>query len=529
MTTKNLKDAQIALELKYSKVNCRQYILDDIQNSQEVIDSIELCHKYILDWCETPTYDSKQEMLLQLLEKDKEHKGKYIIDMLWSILCEIFLGDRLQNATALVGRCIRFLPWSREDYIEPLLLKRLGEIIYWMAEADLVDTILPRDSETEMLMVANPWALSDKTIELLALSKFVPPMIHPPKRVKSIKDSGYFRHKSQIMSKWWNQDNEGNIGLNFINRRNATPFKIDLDYLNVCDDVMDFSLDEDEWDEDVIADLEKQEKQWQKFQIDTNEIAREITQLSIDNGGDGKIYFNTFYDNRGRKYCRGYHISYQGNSHRKAMLNFAETCEIDGIAKYLDKFKGLSSVLPEEPKVNTSNVTKELVNIKLVSPKGSSGFYLAKDQAKANISTQFIGKGSEASSTNAYRIAYGNLANTMDYNSNDTVFVSVEGMRRNRVLVTEIYPELNAAIQAGASIITDNTTNRTRAYNIGEKELADYLTHKGYVENETEGYSIWSEQTIELEEIDLTDLDFELAEDNTISINDDEEEMIFDI
>lgn len=106
--------------------------------------------------------------------------------------------------------------------------------------------------------------------------------------------------------------------------------------------------------------------------------------------------------------------------------------------------------------------------------------FVAKDQAKSDRANKFIGRGSARSSTNAYRVAWGELANCGEYAANDVVFVSVEGARSGRVGLDT--GEVIAAIKAGASFIADTPYNRQRSYNVGERELALLLSTNGYRE-----------------------------------------------
>ena len=101
-------------------------------------------------------------------------------------------------------------------------------------------------------------------------------------------------------------------------------------------------------------------------------------------------------------------------------------------------------------------------------------------QGKAIRANKFIGRGSALSSTEAYRIAAGAHANTRTYAASDVVFVSAEGDRRNRMAPDFI--ELGKAVSAGATFITDGPYDRNRSYNIGEREVADFLIGHGYVE-----------------------------------------------
>jgi hypothetical protein len=116
--------------------------------------------------------------------------------------------------------------------------------------------------------------------------------------------------------------------------------------------------------------------------------------------------------------------------------------------------------------------------------------YTAKDQKKANGANKFIGWGTAASSTRAYAIAYGDMANTGEYTDTDTVFVSVEGARSRRIPLSE--HEVILAANAGVTFHTDGPADRWRPYNVGEREVAELLQKLGYREaRHPEGFTVW--------------------------------------
>ena len=132
----------------------------------------------------------------------------------------------------------------------------------------------------------------------------------------------------------------------------------------------------------------------------------------------------------------------------------------------------------------------------------------AKD--KGSISNKFIGFGEEGSSTNAYRVQAGDKANTGDYNSQDTIFVSVPGKRGNaetrKQYQDKTIKEAIKAIEAGATLITDNIDYINNSdYNEGEKRLYQNLEHKGYhYETITVGNSKvgkWTKQSTQKKEV----------------------------
>lgn len=112
---------------------------------------------------------------------------------------------------------------------------------------------------------------------------------------------------------------------------------------------------------------------------------------------------------------------------------------------------------------------------------GGTGPYAAKDQAKSDQANKFIGRGSAASSTAKYAKAWGARANTGQYTSSDVVFVSAEGNRGGRIAPD--LDEIGRAVQARATIITDDKANRDREYNVGEREVAKFLAESGYRES----------------------------------------------
>ena len=67
--------------------------------------------------------------------------------------------------------------------------------------------------------------------------------------------------------------------------------------------------------------------------------------------------------------------------------------------------------------------------------KSTAKKWLPKEKVKTKIATQFIGEGSEGSSTQAYNKMYAeeNLSNTGNYDSSDIIYVSSNGRRNNRV------------------------------------------------------------------------------------------------
>jgi hypothetical protein len=90
------------------------------------------------------------------------------------------------------------------------------------------------------------------------------------------------------------------------------------------------------------------------------------------------------------------------------------------------------------------------------------------------------------------------LANTGNYNSNDLVYVSSNGNRGARFINVKdgvlqgAYKNVDRAIAVGARFIMDTKSHldSTSGYNLGEMDMANYLSSKGYVRDDKTG--IWS-------------------------------------
>jgi len=131
-------------------------------------------------------------------------------------------------------------------------------------------------------------------------------------------------------------------------------------------------------------------------------------------------------------------------------------------------------------------VTAELPAI--ASPTAQK--HVPKELVKTRIATQFIGEGSDNSSTDRYRKLYEKhgVANTGKYSPEDVIYVSSNGARGGRISpvvdgkLQGAFKNIDKAIAAGATIVMDTTDHlqRTAKYNLGELALAEYMAKAGY-------------------------------------------------
>ena len=153
--------------------------------------------------------------------------------------------------------------------------------------------------------------------------------------------------------------------------------------------------------------------------------------------------------------------------------------------EFADAFRGGVEKPAEKTRVEAPRAAPEAAP-EIAEPKtggvtltGTSP-YLGKDQVKSDKASKFIGRGSPSSSTAAYARDWAERANSGAYSSADRVFISAEGNRTGRL--GPDFGEIQKALDARATIITDDESNRTRLYNRGEREVSGYLAKAGYVE-----------------------------------------------
>lgn len=167
-------------------------------------------------------------------------------------------------------------------------------------------------------------------------------------------------------------------------------------------------------------------------------------------------------------------------------LSADRVAQLVGYKSKLESFaKSVNDILVERNKQDSKFGKK---NIFSVVPRQAAD---KKASIKASIATQYIGfgEGIANSSTESYRQQAGEYANTGNYSSNDTIFVSVVGMRgaeAQRVAQQDrTIREALKAIKAGATLVTDNKAYvDSSSYNTGEKRLAQALLAEGHTYSE---------------------------------------------
>ncbi len=223
----------------------------------------------------------------------------------WEVLVQLALAKRarVDSLVGMLGYLFRTSSNSRAEayqecskYIE--LMSLLG-FINW-------------DPMREELVVK--YDLSPHETSLVNQYAFLPPMIVPPLEVTNTnKGSGYItvRNDSVLLK---DNHHEWDVCTKSLNDFNKIAFAIDERIVHSIRNHWK-SIDVPKQGED-FTEYKRRVKAFEKYEAESfNMIA-----LMIELGNE--FYFVHKYDKRGRVYCQGHHISYQGNDWNKACVQF---------------------------------------------------------------------------------------------------------------------------------------------------------------------------------------------------------------
>lgn len=176
------------------------------------------------------------------------------------------------------------------------------------AEADLVD-FDPRIG----LLVTIAQVGSDLQAELDKY-QYPLPMVVPPETIKNNKSNGYRinGHGSVILK---NNHHEDDVCLDHLNRANKIKLCINHEVMSMIQNQWK-NLDKPK-DDESVDDYRKRLKAFAKYDASS----RDVMKLLLSEGNE--FYLTHKVDKRGRTYCQGHQVSYQGTAWNKATVEFA--------------------------------------------------------------------------------------------------------------------------------------------------------------------------------------------------------------
>ncbi len=182
------------------------------------------------------------------------------------------------------------------------------DMIQQAAEMDLVDYA----ADLDVFIVK--FLISDDVQMELDRFQYPLPMVVEPKELKSNKDNGYLESRGSVILR--NNHHDGDVCLDHINRVNKVKFKINMDTAKMIRNKWRH-LDKPKEGESH-GEFQDRRRAFEKY----DRTAHDVLALLVETGNE--LYLTHKYDKRGRIYCQGYHVTYQGATWNKAVLEFAE-------------------------------------------------------------------------------------------------------------------------------------------------------------------------------------------------------------
>lgn len=289
---------QQLIEDRYSRHNIRSRVKAELMASAEIADKLVEAENLILDWAsQTFGYRSKNDRIDWLMTTCPLTPMEIMIEIVLAVLPV----DGPQRIQSVCGKVAPLLGYpSIFDAVTTV-----AEIITVACEVDLYDLIPAKENDEGVLLIESNYEISEELHQYIANTKYLPPMIVPPLKIKSNFDYDYLtKQTSKILG--GNNHHNLPIGLDALNLMNAIPLSLDLRMVAHR--------------EESKKPLDTAEKVQNFFRMVNS--SQQVYQEIIEAGN--KFYFTWVYDKRGRMYCRGYHISIQSTEYKKAIIEFAD-------------------------------------------------------------------------------------------------------------------------------------------------------------------------------------------------------------
>ena len=288
-------------EWMYSKKYIRTYLKDALLNSVElqakIVDAVSL----INDYASQSYYKSKDKRIADfMLNRD-------LVQTVESIMLVTLPKQKPELYTSVVGELSAMIGMTDKGDGA----KIAAELLATLADLDVYD--LFKHTDRGSIYLVSAFELDEKIVKFIEQTMYLPPMICPPREIRTNHDSGYLTKRESMILGKGNFHTE-NICLDSINKFNQVALSLNVRLLKT------FS----EEPKKEFTDPAKKE-QWMTFVKKSYEVYRDLVQHG------NEFWLTHRVDKRGRTYAQGYHCSTQGNSFRKAIVELSDKELITGV------------------------------------------------------------------------------------------------------------------------------------------------------------------------------------------------------
>ena len=294
---------QAALEYYFNKEHIRDRVRQSIDESN-LEPVIATGVDYLTQWINhTAAYESKQRRLDHLKgDVDLHHLVK-------EILITVLPLHQPTLLTQVVGQIHRGLGF--DQVVDGV--KTAAEILAVLQHTGLFGIGKIDDDEENRWYLMSNCSMSDELMDFLQETQYQPPMVCTPNVVSKNYDKVHLTYHESMILGSHNHHND-DICLDHINRMNQIPLCLDTQLLSAYSEQPD----------NKINDPEKLE-QWESFVRNSYRMYLELVKAG------NRFHIPHKYDKRGRSYSQGYHVNIQGNSFRKAIIDYADKEVVHGV------------------------------------------------------------------------------------------------------------------------------------------------------------------------------------------------------
>lgn len=171
----------------------------------------------------------------------------------------------------------------------------------------------PKGSQS---VVVQSYAVLDKELLNATIREhYLPPMVCLPKTITKNDQSAYLTFNQRLMlGKTRKPRPDEDLCLDVINTLNRTPLSLSEEFLTKVRETPSFALN-----------TRQKREMWRQFKQES----REVYDLLLKQGNQFYLVYRP--DTRGRLYAQGYHVTTQGTSYKKAMVELHEPELIRGV------------------------------------------------------------------------------------------------------------------------------------------------------------------------------------------------------
>lgn len=298
-------DVQRANEYSFARAHIDGYLRKFWEENDTDAELVKAAEELLIDYANMEyDYDSKNLRMEMVRNLDLRHIAfEIIIASLYAQIPEMF-----SAFTAKLAYVLGFD--DKKDSIQTV-----AEMVAVLAKLDLYDLIEPPAFGS--WKIKSTVILPEKLIRAVERSQFMPPMVCKPPVITSNKAKLYLTCEAESLILNDNH-HSGDICLDVINLVNGVELCLNTEFLSSIEEEPNkFLADRDQIDA------------WMHFKKQSHETYK----LMVAQGN--RFHLLNKVDKRGRMYAQGYHISTQGASYKKAMVDLANKQPVSGVPEHL--------------------------------------------------------------------------------------------------------------------------------------------------------------------------------------------------